>query len=152
MPTSGPFVPIGDMRLFKNLREKYGSCMVNPIAITVLVVAKDYVDENVVNTSKETWIKGRDILLTWMKGRVRHLDSVEKIAAADLIMNWDDGHNNMFSFSSNYEEGIKYKRSNQHEWISHLSTFSELIIRNSVENIARDGHTLTKIAGVLDTL
>ena len=56
-------VPINDVFLFHNLREKYGETLMCPIALTVLIVSDDHVNNTVMNPSFGTWMNNRDELL-----------------------------------------------------------------------------------------
>ena len=83
-------VPINDIFLFHNMRDKDKVKEIDAIWNTVLIVANDHVDKMVMNPSYGTWTKNRDMLSVWTNDSVRRTESVEKHAAAETLKNWDD--------------------------------------------------------------
>ena len=66
------------------------------------------------------------------------MDSVQKNTVVELVNNWDGVNNEIFPFRPNSYEGSTFKKLEQHEWISNLPKFSELVMRNSFE---KNDHT-----------
>ena len=85
--TSGVIVPISDIDLFHDLIEQDGETVINPIALTVLIVADGEVDKTVMNPSSGTWTKKRDVLPAWIKESVRRMESEENHIAAEMTKN-----------------------------------------------------------------
>ena len=92
------------MFLFYDLRKKYGATSFKPIALAMIIFALNHVDKKVMNPEHGTWIKNKDVLPEWTKESVKRLVSMEKHTEADLVKNWDDGDNEIFTFSTTSEE------------------------------------------------
>ena len=68
------------------------------------------------------------------------------------MKNWKDRNDEIFNFSPILEEGFQFKKTKQFEWINTISTFSELAMRNSFDNISSTECISTPIVGALDVL
>ena len=79
------------MVLFYDLRKKDGTTSINPIALAMIIFVLDRVDKKIMNPEHRTWIKNKDVLPEWTK-------------EIDLVKNWDDGDNEIFTFSATSEE------------------------------------------------
>ena len=104
------------------------------------------------NPAHGTWIKNQDVLPECTKKSIQKIESVEKNTAADLVKNQDDDNNENFTFIPISDKGSQFKTTNQFDWISNMPKFSELIVRESYENIDYTECFNAPIVEILDIL
>ena len=57
------------------------------------------------------------------KKSVERMESVEKTTAADLVKNWGNGNNEIFTFSPTLDEESQFKITNQFDSTSNMPKF-----------------------------
>ena len=85
--------------------------MINPIALLIIVIIDTYTDKMVLNLELGTQIKGIDELLAQLKLTIDLLDAIESNSPVDMIKNWENENNNIFTFLLDSEELKVFKAS-----------------------------------------
>ena len=89
--------------MFYKLEEKNNEPKINLIVLIILVIFKGYINKTVVNSGSGTQVKERDVLLVWVKKFIELIDKVPSGSAAEIIKNWDNCKNEIFTFNPDSE-------------------------------------------------
>ena len=106
-----------------------------PVISCILVISKEHLDKTVATPGVRAYVKGDDTLPQQVKESARRQEA-EPGSVAEIIMNWDDGNNDIFTFGTDSEEAQNFKQSKRGRQISRSPKFKETVILDADENLA----------------
>ena len=125
-----------DVMLFHKFWEEPESKAMKPVILVMLVISKSHLDKTVVSPGVGACIKGEHALPEWVKESAKRSEA-EPGSVAEMIVNWDDGDNDIFVAGPESEEAQTFKKSKRGRWISRLPRFKDTFISDADENLAR---------------
>ena len=78
-----------------------------PVILTVIVVASSHLDKTVMQLGKGTYIKGQDKdLLGWLLAAANRSENVKLGLVIEMIHNWNDSRNEIFNFQPSSRKAV----------------------------------------------
>ena len=89
-----------------------------PVVLSVIVALANNLDKTVLCPGVGLYIKGKNKLPEWLIAAAKKCPEAPPSSVAEIILNWDDGNNTIFKFTSNSKSASDFKVSKRGKWIS----------------------------------
>ena len=141
-----------DMMLFEKHNQQEGSDM-NPVVLNVLVMSTNHLDKTVMLPGKGTFVKGEDEQLPgWLVAAANRSSEVRSGSVAEMILNWNDGNDEIFYFRSRSMGASKFKASVRGQWIEQLPKFVDPDQDDVLENLSNTVFTYSPMGLILNVI
>ena len=125
----------------------------NPVTLVTIIVSGAYVHKTVVNTENGTgaFVKGEDLLPNWVISTGTQCDNPAEGSVQDMIKNWEDGHNAVFSFQPDTKEEV-FKKSKICACIQNMPKFNAVNSSNLTHTLSASLFVMTPICLALEVV
>ena len=125
-----------DVMLFDKFWEELESKAMKPVILVILVISKSHLNKTVVSPGVGACVKGEHTLPEWVKESAKQ-NKAEPGSVTEMIANWDDGDNDVFTAGPESEVAQTFKKSKRGRWISMSPRFNDTFISDADDNLAR---------------